>query len=57
MTIDDLCGAVAGRIAEVQKPRNVHFSAQGSKLLADSATASITSALAAQPRPAGKAKH
>ncbi len=46
VVIDDLCAVVAGRVAEVQTPRNVHFNDQGSRLLADSVTASITAALA-----------
>ncbi len=45
VAIDDLCGCVAARIAQLQKPRNVHFSDSGSKLLADSVAASIRSAL------------
>ena len=51
--IDDLCGVLAGRVAELQKPKNVHFSDQGSKLLADSVTASIKAALAKPWTPPG----
>lgn len=46
VAIDDLCACVSPRIAEVQKPRNVHFTDAGSKLLAQSVVASITLALA-----------
>jgi hypothetical protein len=41
VAIDDLCGCVAPRIAQVQKPRNVHFTDDGSRLLAESVAASI----------------
>ena len=53
--IDDLSGALGGRVAELQKPHNVHFTDEGSKVLADAVAASIRMALAkpwiAQPRP------
>ncbi len=44
--INDLCGLVAARLREVQKPKNVHFTDQGSQLLAEAVTATITAALA-----------
>lgn len=45
VAIDDLCGLVSARIAEVQKPRNVHFTDAGSKLLAHAVAASIAAAI------------
>jgi hypothetical protein len=45
VAIDDLCASVAARIAEVQKPRNVHFTDDGSKLLAHAVATSIAAGL------------
>ena len=44
--VDDLCGALGARVAELQKPHNVHFTDEGSKVLADSVAASVRLALA-----------
>jgi hypothetical protein len=46
VAIDDLCACVAPRIAELQKPRNVHFTDEGSKLLAHAVAVSIRAGLA-----------
>ena len=43
--IDDLVGALGDRIGKLQKPKNVHFTDEGSKVLADSVAASIRKAL------------
>ncbi|MBL8992345.1 MAG: SGNH/GDSL hydrolase family protein, partial [Spirochaetia bacterium] len=53
--IDDLYAALGDRISELQKPNNVHFTDEGSKVLATSAVASIREALkrpASTPEPA-----
>ncbi len=52
--INDLYGSLAGRISELQKPNNVHFTDEGSKVLAASVTTKIREALkkpAASPSP------
>ncbi|MBI4977366.1 MAG: SGNH/GDSL hydrolase family protein [Spirochaetes bacterium] len=43
--IDDLLAALGDRIGELQKPNNVHFTDEGSKVLAASVAASINLAL------------
>jgi acyl-CoA thioesterase-1 len=43
--IDDLVGALGDRLGKLQKPKNVHFTDEGSKVLADSVAASIRQAL------------
>jgi len=57
--IDDLCAALGDRLASLQRPHNVHFTDQGSNVLADAVAASITTALASHsstpsPNPVSK---
>lgn len=46
VAIDGLCACVAARLAEVQKPRNVHVTDAGSRLLAHAVSRSIRAVLA-----------
>ncbi len=43
--IDDLYGFAKPRLSEIQRPRNVHFSPEGSKALAEQVAKSLQSAL------------
>jgi GDSL-like Lipase/Acylhydrolase family len=45
VTIDDLYAFALPRLAEIQRPANVHFTEGGSKVLADQVAASILKAL------------
>lgn len=45
VAVDDLYEAILPRIAKVQKSANVHFNAQGSKILGDQVVASVLEAL------------
>jgi lysophospholipase L1-like esterase len=45
VAINDLYGLVMPRLQELQKPRNVHFEEEGSKLMAERVAASILRAL------------
>jgi hypothetical protein len=53
--IDDLCAALGDRLPALQKPHNVHFTDEGSIVLADSVVASIRLALKQPWRPVPKA--
>jgi acyl-CoA thioesterase-1 len=46
--IDDLHALAASKLAEIQLPKNVHFKAEGSRLLAQQVAAEIEKALAAK---------
>jgi acyl-CoA thioesterase-1 len=48
VAIDDLHALVAPKLAELQLPRNVHFTPEGSRLLAQQVSESIRKVL---PRP------
>jgi len=43
--IDDLYSFAMPRLAEIQRPRNVHFTEEGSELLAEQVAKSIQKAL------------
>jgi acyl-CoA thioesterase-1 len=45
VAVDDLHAFAAAKLAEIQLPKNVHFSATGSKALAEPVAASIKTAL------------
>ena len=45
LEIDDLYGFALPRVAQIQRPANVHFTAEGSKVLAEQVAASIQQAL------------
>jgi hypothetical protein len=45
VAIDDLYSFALPRLAEIQRPHNVHFTDAGSKLLAEQVAASILKAL------------
>jgi lysophospholipase L1-like esterase len=49
--VNDLYAFIQPRVAELQLPKNVHFTAQGSAALAEQVSAAITAELAAKPRP------
>lgn len=49
VAIDDLYTFALPKLAEIQLPANVHFSPEGSKVLAGAVAASITSALPPKP--------
>ena len=51
--IDDLYTFALPRLGEIQRPANVHFTPQGSKVLADQVAGSILDALGRRP-PSGK---
>jgi lysophospholipase L1-like esterase len=46
--VNDLCGFVGPRVAELQLPKNVHFNAKGSEALAGEVAKAVTEALAAK---------
>lgn len=46
VAVDDLYAFALPRLSEIQLPKNVHFSAEGSRALAEAVTASIRQALA-----------
>lgn len=49
VAIDDLYAAALPRLAKIQRPRNVHFTPQGSEFLAERVVASILEALGKAP--------
>jgi arylsulfatase A-like enzyme/lysophospholipase L1-like esterase len=51
VVIDDLNAAIAPHVATMQRPNDVHFSDEGSALLAESVAASIVAALGLPARP------
>jgi len=48
IAIDDLCSFAGARLAKIQMPKNVHFTPEGSKVLAGQVAASILKALDAR---------
>jgi hypothetical protein len=46
--IDDLCSFARPRLKELQQPKNVHFTAEGSKVLAGQVAGTILTALASR---------
>jgi lysophospholipase L1-like esterase len=49
--VNDLYAAAAPRLAELQRPANVHFTADGSRALAEPVAAAIRRELASRPPP------